>query len=98
MEKYISFRSALEEELCRHTTPMYRAPEMLDLYQNYPIDHRMDLWACGCILYYLCYGTHPFEDSAKLRILNANYSFPEFDHYQGVFQPIVQGLLQINPE
>ena len=26
-----------------------------------------DIWALGCILYYLCYLKHPFEDSAKLR-------------------------------
>ncbi|VDN43534.1 unnamed protein product [Dibothriocephalus latus] len=30
----------------RVTTPMYRAPEMLDLYQNYPINEAGDVWVC----------------------------------------------------
>ena len=33
--------------------------------------------ALGCILYLLCYKQHPFEDSAKLRILNGKYIIPE---------------------
>ena len=35
--------------------------------------------ALGCVLFTLCYEKHPFEDSAKLRILNANYAFPKND-------------------
>ena len=27
---------------------MYRAPEMIDLYNNYPIDQRTDIWV-SCI-------------------------------------------------
>ena len=33
-------------QLQRNTTPMYRAPEMVDLYNNYPIDQRTDIWVC----------------------------------------------------
>lgn len=32
--------------------------------------------ALGCVLFYLCYHVHPFEDSAKLRILNVAYTVP----------------------
>lgn len=32
--------------------------------------------ALGCILFYLTCTYHPFEDSSKLAILNANYSIP----------------------
>ena len=57
--------------MAANTTPMYRAPEMLDTWNNYPINYQADIWALGCILYYLCYLKHPFEDSAKLRyVLN----------------------------
>eukprot|EP00057_Strongylocentrotus_purpuratus_P008844 XP_011663318.1 PREDICTED: cyclin-G-associated kinase-like [Strongylocentrotus purpuratus] len=37
-------RSTLEDEFARHTTPMYRPPEILDLYENFPINHAMDVW------------------------------------------------------
>jgi len=31
-------------QLTKNTTPMYRAPEMLDLYQNYPVNEQSDIW------------------------------------------------------
>uniref|UniRef100_A0A1I7YGM0 Cyclin-G-associated kinase n=1 Tax=Steinernema glaseri TaxID=37863 RepID=A0A1I7YGM0_9BILA len=91
-------RSQVEEEMQRHTTPMYRAPEILDLYQNFPIGPSQDIWALGCILYYLCYRTHPFEDSAKLRIINANYNLPpEATSAYSMFHPLIQRTLQPDP-
>jgi cyclin G-associated kinase len=59
-------RTNLEEEMARHTTPMYRSPEMLDMWANYAIDTAADIWALGCTLFFLCFHQHPFEDSAKL--------------------------------
>ena len=41
--------------MARHTTPMYRAPEMLDMWANYQIDTSADVWALGCTLYFLCF-------------------------------------------
>mgnify|MGYP003310777235 CR=1 FL=1 len=58
---------------------MYRAPEMLDTWSNYPVDMAADIWACGCILFVLCFHHHPFEDSAKLAILNGNFKIPPHD-------------------
>ncbi|CAM5999132.1 unnamed protein product, partial [Sphagnum balticum] len=80
-------RSLLEDEMCRHTTPMYRPPEILDTYLHLPINVMMDIWAFGCLLYVLKFGRHPFEDSAKLRIINCNYSIPPGSHES---DPIVQ--------
>jgi len=45
----------LEEEMAKHTTPMYRAPEMVDMWSNFPITTAADIWALGCVLYVLCY-------------------------------------------
>ena len=75
----VNKRNLLEEELAKQTTPMYRAPEMLDLYNNYKIDTHIDMWALGCVLYVLCYNKHPFEDAAKLRIINGKYQIPSTD-------------------
>ena len=35
-------------QIAKNTTPMYRAPEMLDLYQNYPINEQSDIWVSIC--------------------------------------------------
>lgn len=90
-------RSLVEDEIAKNTTPMYRAPEMLDLYQNFPINEAGDIWALGCFLFQLCFNEHPFEDSAKLRILNANYSIPETDNTFTVFHDLIRSMLQIDP-
>ncbi|KAI1709361.1 protein kinase domain-containing protein [Ditylenchus destructor] len=37
-------RNQLEEEMAQYTTPMYRAPEILDTYQNFPIGPAQDVW------------------------------------------------------
>ncbi|KAL3091822.1 hypothetical protein niasHS_004538 [Heterodera schachtii] len=37
-------RSQVEEEIAKFTTPMYRAPEVLDTYRNFPIGPAQDIW------------------------------------------------------
>lgn len=37
-------RDYVEDEMTKVTTPMYRAPEMLDTYSNYPINEQVDIW------------------------------------------------------
>lgn len=90
-------RTLLEEEMARFTTPMYRAPEMVDTWNNHSISHASDVWALGCVLYVLCYMRHPFEDSAKLRILNGNYTIPSTDGKYACFKDVIRGCLQVNP-
>lgn len=89
--------SSLEDTLAHFTTPMYRAPEMVDTWNNYFIGAAVDIWALGCILYTLCYMRHPYEDSAKLRIINANYVLPPDPKY-ACFHDIIKGCFQPNPE
>lgn len=90
-------RSIVEDEITRNTTPMYRSPEMLDLYMNFPICESLDIWALGCVLYLLCFNVHPFEDSAKLRIINANYTIPDTDREYKVFHDLIRSMLKVNP-
>ncbi|XP_009070379.1 PREDICTED: cyclin-G-associated kinase, partial [Acanthisitta chloris] len=91
-------RALVEEEITRNTTPMYRSPEMIDLYSNFPIREKQDIWALGCILYLLCFRQHPFEDGAKLRIVNGKYVIPENDTHYSVFHDLIRSTLKVNPE
>lgn len=83
-------------KLASITTPMYRCPEQLDLWSNYVIGTKSDIWALGCVVYYICFQRHPFEDSAKLRIVNANFTLPGDSRYT-CFHDIIKGCLQIDP-
>ncbi|TSO98500.1 Cyclin-G-associated kinase [Bagarius yarrelli] len=85
-------------KITRNTTPAYRTPEMIDLYSNYPINEKQDIWALGCILYLLCFKQHPFEDGAKLSIVNGKYSFPENESRYTVFHQLIRSMLKVNPE
>lgn len=69
---------------------MYRAPEMLDTWSNYEVGTKVDVWSLGCILYVLCFQKHPFDDSAKLRIINGNYTIPTDSRFQ-CFHDILRG-------
>ncbi|XP_052632092.1 cyclin-G-associated kinase isoform X2 [Harpia harpyja] len=91
-------RALVEEEITRNTTPMYRTPEMIDLYSNFPIGEKQDIWALGCILYLLCFRQHPFEDGAKLRIVNGKYVMPQNDTRYCVFHDLIRSTLKVNPE
>ncbi|XP_003465097.1 cyclin-G-associated kinase isoform X10 [Cavia porcellus] len=91
-------RAMVEEEITRNTTPMYRTPEIVDLYSNFPIGEKQDIWALGCILYLLCFRQHPFEDGAKLRIVNGKYSIPANDTQYCVFHDLIRAMLKVNPE
>ncbi|KAL5969463.1 Cyclin-G-associated kinase [Taenia solium] len=90
-------RGRVQESLEKVTTPMYRPPEMLDLYLNYPINEALDIWAFGCIMFYLVCGYHPFEDSAKLAILNANFNLPPCDIGFEPFHNLIRQMLLVDP-
>lgn len=89
-------RNNLEELLQKYTTPMYRAPEQLDTWNNFPIGVKTDVWALGCILFCLCYKKHPFEDGAKLRIINGNYTIPSDSRF-ACFNDIIKGCFLVDP-
>ncbi|MGH0133220.1 UNVERIFIED_CONTAM: hypothetical protein FKN15_052208 [Acipenser sinensis] len=91
-------RSMVEDEITRNTTPAYRTPEMIDLYSSYPINEMQDIWALGCILYLLCFKQHPFEEGAKLQIVNGKYSIPQNDTRYTVFHDLIRSMLKVNPE
>jgi serine/threonine protein kinase len=41
-------RAAQEEIIAKTTTPMYRAPELVDLYGVKELTEAVDIWALGC--------------------------------------------------
>ncbi|PUZ70063.1 hypothetical protein GQ55_2G194700 [Panicum hallii var. hallii] len=52
-----------EDNIRKHTTPAYRAPEMWDLYRREVISEKVDIWALGCLLYRICYFKSAFDDA-----------------------------------
>ena len=90
-------RTVLEDELAKYSTPMYRAPEMLDTWSNFPINQAVDIWAAGLVLYAVCFNKHPFEDSNKLAIVNGNYRIPSADSRYKTFHPLINAMLSLDP-
>jgi len=68
--------SSIGEELERHTTMMYRPPEMVDVYQRFPVSCAVDIWMLGCVLFVLMFNHHPFQDAAALAIRNGQFRIP----------------------
>jgi serine/threonine protein kinase len=99
-----------EENIQRFTTLMYRAPEMADVHSRMligpPGAHHCsrpaqqlnfcsaDMWALGCLLYTLCYGTHPFASATQLQIVNANVRYPQAAPGGQPVNPVALAILQ----
>jgi len=63
------------------TTPIYRAPEQIDLFKGYKINHQVDIWALGCIMYTLMYHKPPFLEGEKLSQINGSFQIPRLPVY-----------------
>ncbi|KAJ1658450.1 Ark- serine/threonine protein kinase [Dispira simplex] len=86
-----------EEDIQRHTTLEYRAPELIDLYLKQGLTEKMDIWALGILLYKLCYYRTPFEDMGELAILNSQYTLPDTPEYSSALRGLVDWMLQEEP-
>lgn len=84
----------LEDDIQRHTTLQYRAPEMIDVYQKKPVNEKADIWALGVLLYKLCYYTTPFEEEGQLAILNARYTIPNSPMFSEGLRRLIISMLQ----
>ncbi|OBZ82792.1 Serine/threonine-protein kinase ppk30 [Choanephora cucurbitarum] len=84
----------LEDDIQRHTTLQYRAPEMVDVYQKKPVNEKADIWAMGVLLYKLCYYTTPFEEEGQLAILNARYTIPTSPLFSDGLRRLIMSMLQ----
>lgn len=86
------------DEIQKYTTLAYRSPEMVDLYSNYPITTKSDIWAMGCLLYKLCYFQTPFGDS-QLAIQEGRFTIPDSkaNFYSKGLNTLIKYMLQIDP-
>jgi len=89
--------SALQEQIERYTTMMYRPPEMVDFYLEFAISEKVDIWMIGCILYTLMFYRHPFQDESTLAIANARYQLPSSPKYSDKIQDLIHWLLARDP-
>jgi serine/threonine protein kinase len=55
------------------TTPSYRAPEMVDLYQRRRICEKADVWAMGCLMYKLVFFDDAFGEGGAMAILGGRF-------------------------
>ncbi|XP_062198946.1 uncharacterized protein LOC133901583 [Phragmites australis] len=87
-----------EDNIRKHTTPAYRAPEMWDLYRREVICEKVDIWALGCLLYRICYFKSAFDGESKLQILNGNYRIPEVPKYSSSITSLIRDMLHSSPD
>ncbi|XP_062557178.1 AP2-associated protein kinase 1-like [Armigeres subalbatus] len=90
-------KKAVEEEIQKNTTQGYRAPEMIDLNSGHSITTKSDIWALGCLLYRLCFGSLPFGESSKA-IVNCQYNIPEKCKYSSELCQLIRFMLETDPE
>ncbi|KAL0379925.1 UNVERIFIED_CONTAM: putative serine/threonine-protein kinase DDB [Sesamum angustifolium] len=87
-----------EDNIRKHTTPAYRAPEMWDLFRRELINEKVDIWALGCLLFRICYFKSAFDGESKLQILNGNYRIPDLPKYNTSLTDLIRDMLQSSPD
>lgn len=92
----------MKDDLMQHTTPQYRAPEMIDLTKGFPIEDKLDIWALGIFLYKLCYYTTPFElpsqsslQDLERTILNCSETLRFKDQPGLMFSPRLKNVIKV---
>lgn len=65
-----------EEFVLGRCTPIYRAPELADVHLRWPIGHKADVFALGCVHYATLTGRHPFPTDSTLANIQANFRVP----------------------
>ncbi|KAJ0961277.1 hypothetical protein J5N97_000735 [Dioscorea zingiberensis] len=87
-----------EDNIRKHTTPAYRAPEMWDLFRREVISEKVDIWALGCLLFRICYFKSAFDGESKLQILNGNYRIPELPKFSSSITGLIKDMLEGSPD
>jgi len=89
-----------EADIGKNTTMAYRSPEMCDMFSEFSINEKADVWALGCVLYKLAFFKGPFEEGANegsfLSILNCKYKMPKNHNYSPDFISMIKKLLTVD--
>lgn len=76
-------------------TPAYMAPEMIVAPDD--VDHRADLYALGCVAYFLLTGRHVFEEETVMGLLSSHVHkalpSPLFDGASGAVPKALEDLI-----
>lgn len=86
----------LEEQVQKYTTSIYRAPEQVDIYSRKFVGPPVDVWALGCILYFLMFRTHAFPTGASNQIIAANYHIEE-NSYSEYLVNLLSNIFIVDP-
>ncbi|XP_041825724.1 AP2-associated protein kinase 1-like isoform X3 [Melanotaenia boesemani] len=89
--------AVVEEEIKKYTTLSYRAPEMVNLYNNKIITTKADVWALGCLLYKLCFFTLPFGES-QVAICDGSFTIPDNSRYSYDLHCLIRYMLEPDPD
>lgn len=81
----------------RTTSPIYRAPEMCDIYMTNKLTEKTDVWALGCCLYSLAFCKGCFEEKSNLAIISGYYKIPEDNQYGDALVDFISRMLTVNP-
>lgn len=90
-------RQALIEDLSEITTPLYRAPELIDSFKKEQLSEKVDVWALGCVMYTLMFHKPPFPEGNRLAQINASFTLPSYPVYSPNVVNLMKSMLKALP-
>eukprot|EP01132_Coremiostelium_polycephalum_P003175 gene3175-3974_t len=97
LSKYYTESDGLDEMDCG--TPAYSAPE---INSNQVYRKGVDMWSCGCLLYFILFGKPPFyhedEEIIYQLVAEGQWSYPSMaDKVSDEVKHLINGLLEHDP-
>lgn len=89
-------RQKIDLEVEAATDQLFRAPELLDLYSDFPITDKIDVFSLGCVFYHLLFMKSAFNIDLKLDQMNSRYKLPPHQYNEQVII-LLQRMLEANP-
>mmetsp|Transcript_52694 Transcript_52694/g.120231 ORF Transcript_52694/g.120231 Transcript_52694/m.120231 type:complete len:511 (-) Transcript_52694:9-1541(-) len=89
----------VQDAIDGRASPMFRAPELCDVYKRLPVSGKCDMFALGCTMYALMFGVHPFPADGLLANMSGTYQVPQSaTAYDKPLLVILQRLLKPTPQ
>lgn len=72
----VQLQEEIVTDVLGRTVPQVRAPEQINVKMGLPLGLEVDIWALGCLLYFLLFDEQPFSPDGRREQLSGRYKPP----------------------
>jgi len=86
----------ISTDVLSRTVPQVRAPEQINVKMGLPLGLEVDIWALGCLLYFLLFDEAPFPPDGRREQLSGRYK-PPSKPVSEVWKALLDRMITVDP-